>query len=226
MKSTSLKFVICLAFLILFNALFFGLGGTEHSFSAWSGYAFIHVAYLSLLSTPLLYTRKKGLTVLIAGLYLRALVYFFVQLGLGCLCIAVDFANPVIPIAVQASLFVLFLVLQLMGVLANESTDRSMQKQRQESIKFQMMAQQIKSCMRQIEDAGMKKRVQRCYEALSNCSIECFPETNDIERELAMAVDMLCKVAESQDTSSLPEQADAILRLIQKRNGLVMLLRK
>lgn len=226
MKNKSLKLIICLAFLILFNVLFFCLGGTEHSLSVWSGYGFIHVAYICLLSTPLLYQKKKGLTILPASLYLRALVYFLVQLGVGSICILLDFTNPAIPIAIQSILFFVFLVLQLMSVLANDATEKSIQKQHQESIKLQLLTQQLKSCMRQLQDSDMKKQVLRCYESLVNCPIECFPETIEVEQELATAVETLSELVSTGNMTLLPEQVKSIIQLVQKRNSIIILLRK
>ena len=53
MKSSIIKIIISLAFLALFNALFFLLGGTKHTDIEWVSYGFIHVAYLMVLLTPL-----------------------------------------------------------------------------------------------------------------------------------------------------------------------------
>lgn len=59
MKSNILKLVIGLIFLIVFNVLFFLLGGTERSDTEWVCYGFIHAAYLCLLVTPLFCNAEK-----------------------------------------------------------------------------------------------------------------------------------------------------------------------
>ena len=49
-----------LIFIIIFNAMFFILGGTDHSVSVWISYGFIHFAYLMLIVTPFFMRRGKS----------------------------------------------------------------------------------------------------------------------------------------------------------------------
>ena len=51
-KSKILGSMIHLIILALFNALYFGLGGTDHPASAWISYGFIHFSYLMMILTP------------------------------------------------------------------------------------------------------------------------------------------------------------------------------
>ena len=58
MKTNILKVIVALIFLVLFNVLFFVLGGTEQSQVNWVSYGFIHAAYLMILITPLFETKS------------------------------------------------------------------------------------------------------------------------------------------------------------------------
>ena len=51
-KINGLQAIIGLVFLIIFNAIFFIIGGVRHNVPVWIAYSFIHFAYLMLLLTP------------------------------------------------------------------------------------------------------------------------------------------------------------------------------
>ena len=153
MKANILKIVIGLIFLIVFNVLFFLLGGTERSDTEWVCYGFIHVSYLCLLVTPLFCNAGKGETVLSASLYLRALFYFFIELAIGLGFIWYNAYNPIAilwPVIIQGILLAVFLILQLMSVLANDATKASLAKQRQERVYIRSLAENLKEAMRQV----------------------------------------------------------------------------
>ena len=50
--------ILYLIFLIVFNLIFYMVGGTDHPASVWISYFFIHFAYVMLVCTPFL--TKKG----------------------------------------------------------------------------------------------------------------------------------------------------------------------
>ena len=150
MKANVLKIVIGLIFLIVFNVLFFLLGGTERTDTEWVCYGFIHTAYLCFLVTPLFCNSGKGETILSASLYLRALFYFFTELVIGVGFIWYNAYNPIAlvwPAIIQGILLAVFLILQFMSVLANDATKASLDKQRQERVYIRSLAENLKEAM-------------------------------------------------------------------------------
>lgn len=221
MKTNILKVGVALIFLALFNVLFFVLGGTAQSAVSWVSYGFIHAAYLMILVTPLLETKSKGLTVLSASLYLRAIFYFFTELIIGLVFIAFQPGSILWPLIIQSVVLAIFLVLQLMSVMANHATEVSIQKQRTESVYIKTMAIQVKGALRNVEDESLKNCVRRCYEALNNASIESFPEAEDAERALRTAVEMLCTAIEDGDHAQIEKKANRVLNAVRTRNDIV-----
>lgn len=225
MKANVLKIIIALIFLIVFNVLFFLLGGTEHAITEWVCYGFIHAAYLFLLATPLFCNTGKGETVLSASLYLRALSYFFIELLVGIGFMWYKLESPFWPIIVQSVLLMFFLILQLMSVLANDATKASLAKQKQERIYIHSLAEKTREAMFQINDQKLRHQLASCYESLSNCSIESFPEAADAELELDNAVNSLYSSVESGDTSQLDQQIQKIQVAIKHRNQAIRMAR-
>ena len=207
MKANILKIVIGLIFLIVFNVLFFLLGGTERSDTEWVCYGFIHAAYLCLLVTPLFCNAGKGETVLSASLYLRALFYFFTELVIGLGFIWYNAYHPISPVwpaIIQGILLAVFLILQLMSVLANDATKASLGKQRQERVYIRSLAENLKEAMRQVES---------------------FPEAMDAELELENAVNTLCSFIEQGDTSQLSGQIQKVQVAMKHRNQAIRMAR-
>lgn len=228
MKSNILKLVIGLIFLIVFNVLFFLLGGTERSDTEWVCYGFIHAAYLCLLVTPLFCNAEKGETVLSASLYLRALFYFFTELAMGLGFIWYNAYNPISivwPAIIQGILLAVFLILQLMSVLANDATKASLAKQRHERVYIRSLAEKLKETMRQVNDPTLHKQLAICYESLSSISLESFPEALDAELELKNSVNTLCSFVEQGDTSQLGQQIQNIQVAIKHRNQAIRMAR-
>ena len=221
MKSNILKNIIGLIFLVLFNGLFFYLGGTEHTEISWICYAFIHASYLCILLTPLFCKSGKGLEVLSYSLYLRALFYFFTELIVGIVCIAIAPESPTWPLIIQGVLLAIFLVLQIMSVLANDATIQTVQKQKEESIYIQTMAQRIRTCMRSISDMNIKKQVERCYDAVNNSSLQSYPEAKDAELSLRNAVEILCVAIENGDYQDIDKKAKGVIYAVQDRNAII-----
>ncbi len=218
-----LKLTAYLIFIALFNICFFTLNGPLETINAseWISYGFIHMAYICLISAHKWNKQAQGLTVLKATQYVPAIVYFFAQLALGIACIVAAPESPTWPLILQCALFALFLIVQLITVLSNNSTTVSILKQRTESIYIGSLADQIRTRMRDLENPELKKKVTRCYDALNNCSIESFPEAAQAETALKNAVAALCSVIESGDQSQIEKSATAVLYAIQDRNTII-----
>ena len=94
MKIVSVQWIILNSiFLVVFNALFFVLGGTDRNTSVWISYGFIHFAYFMLLLTPRLTRGEKSWTALGFPLYVISAVYFLVELFIGSAFILIAFEN-------------------------------------------------------------------------------------------------------------------------------------
>ena len=221
MKSNILKVIIGLIFLVLFNGLFFYLGGTEHTEVNWICYGFIHASYLCILLTPLFCKSGKGLEVLSYSLYLRALFYFFTELVIGIVCIAIAPESPTWPLIIQGVLLAIFLVLQIMSVLANDATIQTVQKQKDESIYIRSLSQRIRTSMRNISDINIKKQVERCYDAVNNSSLQSYPEAEETELSLRNAVEILCMAIDNGDYQDIDKKAKEVIYAIQDRNAII-----
>ena len=221
MKKNIFKVLVGLIFLIAFNVLFFLLGGTERTTTEWISYGFIHFAYLCILLTPLFCKNKKGRTVLNASLYLRALVYFAIELIAGITFIAVNQESIVWPSIVQGVFTAGFLIMQLLSVTANEVTDESLERQGKEKLYIQDLAFNLREAMQGVQNAEAKKKLCDVYEVLNSASTGSCPEAEDIELQLAANVNALCMNASCFSTSQIDNSILLIKETLRKRNAII-----
>lgn len=178
--------------LMLFNAIFFAVGGTDYSTSQWISYSFITLAILTIPATAFTLPRTKGLTVLSGTMWVRDAVYVIAALGLGILFLVVNPVDPTWVALSQASLFVVFAVWQISAIVANQSTAESIEKQRRESLNVRMLTEMVKNCARSVNHEDTRNLIFRCAENISFLSIESFPQTEPYEVALREAVGELC----------------------------------
>lgn len=219
MKNVLIKTVISLVFLAIFNLIFF-LGGVDHSDADWCSYGFATFAYLCLLATPLL-AKGSNSAVLEGSLWLRAMFFFFTELLIAIICLFIEPESIQWPLIVQGVVLSIFLILQLMSVLANDSTTASMTKQREESFARQILIDQLQQKIREITDPSIKPILNRCLDALSNSPIQTYPEALDADLALSNAVNNLCINISESNASQIKSAANKVLRTIQERNLII-----
>lgn len=225
MKSKMMKVIIALAFPVVFNLLFFLIGGTEQSELNWVCYGFINAAFLCMLLTPAFESRARASAVLTGSLYLRVMLYVVAELAVGLAFMAAAPADTMWAILTQSVMLAVFVVMQLMGILANDATGRSLARQRAASLNIRSLAGSLQMQLQGIDDAGVRRQVAECHELLRNSPIETPEECADADVRLREAVEALCGAVESGDADDIKKQCGQVRRAVQNRNNLIRLSR-
>ena len=134
-KSNGLWIMLYLIFLIIFNAVFFIAGGSEHPASVWVSYGFIHFSYLMLVVTPFLVRKETSAAVFGFSLYTISSVYFFVELVTGIIFILISSESYKAALLVQLVIAGLYAACLISNMIANEHTADSQEK-RQHQIDY------------------------------------------------------------------------------------------
>lgn len=217
MKSTVVKIIIALVFLIIFNVIFFVGDIVNHSPANWCAYGFVTASYVFLLLTPLF---AKGISsaILEGSLWLRSLAYFFLQLIIGIIIMCIDPEKITWPLIIQSAILGVFIVMQAMSVLANDATEESIQVQKDESFERQILIDDLQLKARQVTDPTLKMRLNRCLDALNNSPIQTLPEAFDADNALRGAVNNLCMAIDGSDEQQIKSSSDKVIYAIQERN--------
>lgn len=75
MKKLLVSF-IDLVFIIVFNIVFFAIGGVNHILATWIAYSFIHISYIILLLTSLIIKDKENAVIFNIPIISVTSIYF------------------------------------------------------------------------------------------------------------------------------------------------------
>lgn len=127
-KKTLLHIILDAIFLIVFNAVFFTIGGTDHPASVWISYGFIHFSYLMILITPRLIRKSSSAAVFGFSLYAVSAVYFIVEFFVGLAFILLRSDTIKIALTVQIVIAGVYGAILVSNMIANEYTADALER--------------------------------------------------------------------------------------------------
>ena len=218
MKKNVLSTIVYLVFLIIFNLIFYMLGGTEHPASVWISYVFIHIAYLLLVCTTLFV--RKGSNAALFGMTLNSIsgVYFVVELIVGIIFIKVASESYKAPLIVQAVIASVYVVLLIANIQANDSTADSVERHELEVKYLKEAAMILKKIMGMVDDKTANKKVEKVYDLIQSSPAKSNRNVADLEFQIISEIEQLRMIASGGDAEAVGMCADKIYRLAGERN--------
>jgi len=217
-KTNTLWVMMDSIFLIIFNALFFVLGGTDHTMSVWISYGFVHFAYFMLLATPFLVREGKSAAVFGFSLYAISSMYFFIELIAGVIFILVSPEGYKATLLVQLCIAGVYAVLLIFNMIANERTAEAEEKRQYEIDYVKKAAGEIASIMNGINDRDTKRKVEKVYDAINASPVKSHPNLLPLESQVLVAITNLRGVIGTNNKENIISQSDALLTMINERN--------
>jgi hypothetical protein len=221
-KTTFLWFVRSFIFLIIFNALFFVIGGIEHNASVWISYGFINFAYIILLLTPKFNRAGKSSSVFWFSLYSTSATYFFLEFITGIIFILVAPEGFKAALAVQVCLAGFYFIILISHMIANERTADAEEKRQPQIAYIKNASAKLKLLLENISDKETKKKVERVYDAIYSSPVKSHPNLAETEeRILGFISELECAIA-AENKESVVSMANSLLLLINERNNLLL----
>lgn len=217
MKTTLIRIVFTLVFLVVFNTLFFLLCGTDNPVSVWVSYAYIHVAYFTILLLPVLKTKGDASYYLSSVLYGQAITYFILELIAGVVFIIYWMESPVWSLVVQTALWLIFVVLILGNAWANQATAQSLEKRKQDIDAYQSMRMSLKRLMAKTDKPELKRLIADCSDKLEASSSRQTKESEKIDIEIEQAIASLRQSITGGDVEESTSLARQLAGLIEER---------
>ncbi|MCL2721070.1 MAG: hypothetical protein FWD47_07000 [Treponema sp.] len=219
MKKINILWIILdLIFLVIFNAIFFMAGGTDHSTSVWISYGFIHFAYLMLVLTPFLIRKGKSAHVFGYSLYSISSIYFLIQFVTGIVFIFISPESITAAFLIQLCLAGLYGVILVSNMIANEHTANA-EEVRQNQIAFVKDASaKIKILLENINDKEAKKQVERVYDAVYSSPIKSHHNLTEIESRILHSINALENEISTGNNTNIITLATSLLNEVNERN--------
>ncbi len=221
MKTTLIRIVFTLVFLVVFNTLFFLLSGTNNPTSVWVSYAYIHVAYFTILFLPVLKTKGDASYYLSSVLYGQAITYFLLELIAGVVFIIYRMESPVWSLVVQTALWLIFVVLILGNAWANQATAQSLEKRKQDIDAYQSMRMSLKRLMAKTDKPELKRLIADCSDKLEASSSRQTQESEKIDIEIEQTIASLRQSITGDDVEESTSLARQLAGLIEERKTIL-----
>ncbi len=213
-----------LIFLIAFNALFFMLGGKDHSATVWISYGLIHFSYLMLLATPY-FVRGGGASSFYGRpLYSISYTYFLVELITGIIFILITTANIKLILTIQIVVTAIYAYFLLSNLIANEYTADSVIRHEIELQYIKESSAKLNSILRQISDNKMIKKVEYAYDLIKSSPVKSSYEVQAIEQEVIDEIENLREAVGQNNPEQIIGIVKKICTLAEDRNRQLKLL--
>ncbi len=218
MKKGLLNALLDSIFIILFNVLFFVLGGTDHPASVWISYGFIHFAYLMVVLTPVLTQKTASREVF--GLVISSIstIYFVVEFIIGVLFILIAFKaykGVMLFQIVIAGIYLFFLVANL---LANEHTATSEKRHAEEIEYIKSASSRVRMLLDKTSDKNTNRAIERAYDILHSSPAKTVPSVELLESNILDKVTELEIAVKNNNIEGAAKFASRIVELTEERN--------
>ena len=220
-KKNVLWAILDLIFLIIFNTLFFVLGGTKHNAAEWISYGFIHFAYLMLLVTPKLIREGKSIAVFGFSLYSISAVYFLVEFVTGIIFILVAPESFKAALVVQLCMAGLFGIILVANMLSNEYTADAEEKRQPQIAFIKDASAKLKALLENISDKETKKTVERVYDTIYSSPVKSHPNIAQKEEQILQSINHLESAITAENQEDIFSVAKSLLVSINERNNLL-----
>ena len=217
-KKTLLYILLDSVFLVVFNTVFFVAGGTEHPVSVWLSYAFIHIAYLLMLVTPMLVRKGSSAAVFGFSLYSISSVYFFIEFIVGLIFIFVRSESYKAALIVQVILAGIYAAMLISNMIANENTAESIEKHEKEVAYIKNASSKVRLLVDKLPDRKANREIERVYDLLHSSPTQSDASVKSLEAEILNKVyELECAVDDGSSENAIAV-SKMIVSLVEERN--------
>ena len=223
MRNKALKYSLYAVIPLLFNGLFFLLGGTDHHASVWIAYAWIHIAYLLLIATPLLSRKTQSVATFQLTIGLISGIYFLVELIIGVIVIFIDSEKIKGSIVAQMIPFCVYLFFAIINLMANEHTANSEGKRGVEIMFIKSASSRAKYIMDSVSEQPLKSHIEKIYDLIHASPTKSNPMVKEYEGRILVLLDDLSQSITDKDYEGAEAVLSRIRSSMEERNRLVSL---
>ena len=222
-KKNVLCLLLDLVFLVIFNVVFFVLGGTEHPASVWISYGFIHFSYIMLLITPKLIRKSSSSAVFGFSLYSISSAYFLIAFVVGVIFVFMRSESYKISLVSQVIIAGLYLIMLISNMIANEHTADNVKRHEMELQYVKESSAKIKGIMGSIEDRKLKKQIEKAYDLIHGSQTKSNNAARDYELTVMDLLEVLEQNIKRNDLMAASTTLDKIIKNAEERNRRVRL---
>lgn len=220
-KSKKLILVSIILFLIMFNLIFFILGGVNHNISVWIAYGFIHLSGIVLIISAFIPTKNNQLSALRLSNISLTLCYFGLEFIIGIVFILISTEKFKLELVIQIVIFFIYLIL----FVINKSKDAEIEgyfNQRNKNIKFiDNLCLNLNNIKLYVKDINLLKQIEYSYDLIHSSPINSNESVSQIENKLTELLDKILNDCENEKLENLSEDLRKLNNLVNQRNDML-----
>lgn len=214
-----------LLFLIVFNIIYFVVGGLDHGAAEWISYVFILASLLCAILAPQASPHAPSHSTLVGSVALAGVVYFALELAVGVAFILLWPNAWQGALVTQLILLAIFLALAITLTRANARTNRAEERQLDERRRFNNLIASAQMLASATQTEDLRAEIQRIVEDLRCSPVRSAAETIGIEEMIAGELNELHLALEANDAERASSLCIALRQHIAQRNQMLIMLR-
>lgn len=217
-KKRILWILLDLVFLIIFNTIFFLLGGVHNKSSVWVAYGFIHFSYIMLLFTPSLCKRRTEQIEMRLSVDSVSLLYFWVTFVIGVVFIIVKPDTVKICVVANVVITGVYAIVLLTSLLANEYTADNLDIHDEELDYIKRGSSELRALIDLVNDKKTAKQVEFLYDLIYSSPVKSHPSVKAYERNVLALIEQLRTDIANEDDTNIYSTMDKIKENAELRN--------
>ncbi len=219
-RKAILWMLLDLIFVVVFNIVFFVVGGADRPASVWISYCFILFAYAMTVATPFI-TKKNKQAVLGVSVYAVSSGYFLIEFIVGIVFILISPKSFKPALVVQLILAAIYLAMLIIFLLANESTNESLEREETENDFIKTSASRVKLLMGKLGEKGCDKALERLYDLIHSSPSRSISSVKQLEQQCKDLISQLETAVNNKEKESVVDIAGRVEELFKERNQIL-----
>jgi len=218
-KKKILWIILSLIFIVIFNTIFFVIGGFKHNSSVWISYGFIHFAYFMLLLTPILTRKGKRADIFGLSIYSISTTYFIITFIIGLIFILIAPESNVAALLIQLCTVGIYGIILLSNLIANERTADAEEKRQDEIAYVKNASMKLKVLLENTNPKTVNKSIEKVYDAVCSSPVKSHPNLAQLEISIMDSINILEDNIEAGNEDNAKSVANSMLKAVNERNA-------
>lgn len=214
----SLFLIIDLIIIGIFNILFFVIGGPDHIVATWISYAFIHIAFVSTVITPLITKENKYKTIFNLPIISFSGIYFLLQLIVNLIIIIFVFSSAVVSLLANIVLLSAYLISIISIIIVNKDTKEQEDKQQDESQYIKLCSSKLHIILGSVNDPELMKEIGKAYDIIRTSQLSSNSEVLPLQESIKNLIGELEFEVKNHNYDNAKEITNRIITLSNERN--------
>jgi hypothetical protein len=172
-----------------------------------------------LLLTPYLIRSGESAVVFGFALYSISAYYFILEAIVGIVFILSSPESYQVALIVQLLIAALYVVFLVPNMLANEHSVDKEEKRRIEIDCIKKATLEVSSILNSVTDTGLRKKVEKVFDALKSSQIKSHPDAAGIESNILISIGELKEALKTDDENFITRKIDSLLASVSERNS-------